>query len=92
MAILVSNLPTQATDTDLSNLFTKYGKVRKIFIFPPAGKATVEMEGEAQEDRALRELNHVEWLGQKLELFKSAKIDDGSSYQQGVTRDGEGGP
>ncbi|MBD2778555.1 RNA recognition motif domain-containing protein [Iningainema tapete] len=71
MAILVKNLPSQATQADLIELFNQYGNVRHISISPKIDHITVEIEGEANEERAIQGLNGEEWLGQKLELFQS---------------------
>jgi|GEM_PF-4567384 len=87
MAILVGNLPSQVTETHLKNLLTNYGKVQKIFIFSTVGYTTVEIEGEENENRAVQELNGVEWLGQKLELFKSDQDNE-----EPDTRDPKSGP
>ncbi len=76
MAILVGNLSSQVTEADLRNLFTKNGTVRKIFIFNKVGYATVEIEGEANEKRAVQELNGAEKFGQKLQLFKSTQDEE----------------
>ncbi len=76
MAILVGNLSSQVTEADLRNLFTKYDTVQKIFIFNTVGYATVEIEGEANEKRAVQELNGAEHFGQKLQLFKSTQDEE----------------
>lgn len=83
MAILINNLPDNVTKAQLTNLVAKYGTIVKIFIFDTAGCATVEMESEAQEERAVVELNGVEFLGQTIELFKSSEFKG---------REGNGGP
>lgn len=71
MAILINNLPDSVTKAQLENLLANYGKIIKIFIFDTACCATVEIESEVQEEHAVLELNAVEFLGQKIELFKS---------------------
>lgn len=76
MAILVKNLPSQATQADFIEIFNQYGNVQKISIFPTIGFATIEIEGEANEERAVQGLNGEEWLGQKLELFQSEQDQD----------------
>lgn len=79
MAILVGNLSSQVAEADLRNLFTKYGTVQKIFIFNTIGYATVEIEGEANEKRAVRELNSAEKFGHKLQLFKSTQDEESAT-------------
>lgn len=81
MTLLVGNLPSEVTKANLRELFTKFGTVGNIDIFSAAGFATVAIEGEGNEERAVQELNGVEKFGQKLKLFTSD-----------VTRDGGGGP
>ncbi|BAY43042.1 RNA-binding region RNP-1 [Scytonema sp. HK-05] len=85
MTLLVGNLPSEITEANLRELFTKFGTVGKIDIFPGSGFATVAIEGEANEDLAVQELNGVEKFGQKLKLFKSDAPTDAS-------RGGDTGP
>jgi RNA recognition motif-containing protein len=97
MTILVGNLSSQVTEANLRELFRKFGRVEKIDIFPGAGFATVAIEGEASEERAVQELNGVEKFGQKLELFKSDNSRDGGGGSDpgqlsSNSRDGGGGP
>jgi predicted FMN-binding regulatory protein PaiB len=93
MAILVANLPSQVTQADLISLFTKYGKVQKINIFPTVGYAVVEIEGEedeTHEEHVIQELNSAETFGQKLQLFKSAQVE--TDEEPGDTRDPKANP
>lgn len=94
MTLLVGNLSSQVTEANLRELFTKFGTVGKIELFPGSGFATVAIEGEANEECAVQELNGVEKFGQKLQLFKSAPVrrapEDGG--EEPPTRDGGGGP
>ncbi|MBD2778135.1 RNA-binding protein [Iningainema tapete] len=76
MAILVKNLPSQVTQANLTELFNQYGNVLNVSISSTIGHATVEIEGEANEERAIQGLNGEEWLGQKLELFQSEQNQD----------------
>jgi RNA recognition motif-containing protein len=87
MTLLVGNLPSEITEANLRELFTKFGTVGKIDIFPGSGFATVAIEGEANEERAVQELNGVEKFGQKLKLFKSAPVKPSDNPRDG----GEGG-
>ncbi|MBW4593426.1 MAG: RNA-binding protein [Brasilonema angustatum HA4187-MV1] len=83
MTLLVGNLPCEVTEANLKELFTKFGTVEKIDIFPGSGFATVTIEGEANEERAVQELNGVEKFGQKLQLFKSAPVKPSDNPRQG---------
>ncbi|NMG19266.1 RNA recognition motif domain-containing protein [Brasilonema bromeliae] len=86
MTILVGNLSSQVTEANLRELFTKFGTVRKIDIFPDSGFATVAIKGEANEDLAVQELNGVEQFGQKLKLFKSAPVQPSDNQRDGERR------
>ncbi len=73
MTIRVDNLPSQVTEKDLRNLFTKSGKFHSINISIQDGYATVEMEdeeGKVNEDNAIQALNSTEFFGQKLHISK----------------------
>jgi RNA recognition motif-containing protein len=70
MVIRVTNLPSELTQAELTNLLQEYGSIQNIKIFSTDGYAEVEIEGEANEDRAIQELNGVERFGQKLQLSK----------------------
>ncbi|MBP5974555.1 RNA-binding protein [Brasilonema sp. CT11] len=75
MTLLVGNLPSEVTEANLRELLTKFGRVGNIDIFPEASFATVAIEGEANEKRAVEELNSVEKFGQKLKLFRPDRAD-----------------
>lgn len=76
MTLFIGNLPSGVTEANLRELFTKFGRVTNIDIFSTAGFATVAIEGEANEERAVQEFNGVEKFGQKLKLFKSDNLRD----------------
>lgn len=96
MTLLVGNLSSQVTEENLSELFTKFGTVGNIDIFSTANFATLAIEGEANEERAVQELNGVEKFGQILKLFKSAPVEPSDNPRDGEeeppTRDGKGHP
>ncbi|MEI2577580.1 RNA-binding protein [Scytonema sp. PRP1] len=86
MTLFVGNLFFQVTEANLRELLRKFAKAGKIDIFSAAGFATVAIEGEANEERAVQELNGVEQFGQKLKLFKSAPVQPSDNQRDGERR------
>ena len=77
MTIYVGNLPYQATEDDLREVFAEYGAIKRVSV--PADRETgrvrgfafVEMAEEAQEDAAIEKLNGADWMGRQLRLNKA---------------------
>jgi RNA recognition motif-containing protein len=88
MTLFVGNLFSQVTEANLRELLRKFARVRKIDIFSAAGFATVAIEGEANEERAVQELNGVKKFRQKLKLFKLAlaKASDNPPNEQNLAK------
>jgi len=72
MNIYVGNLASDVKDDELKELFTQHGKVdsvkiiRDMFSQTSKGFGFVEMPGRAQAQKAMEELNTVEFKGKKL--------------------------
>lgn len=72
MNIYVGNLASDVKDEELKDLFTQHGKVdsvkiiRDMFSQTSKGFGFVEMPGRAQAQKALDELNTLEFKGKKL--------------------------
>ncbi len=72
MNIYVGNLPKDATDFELEDLFSGYGKVRSVKIIrdlfsgESKGFGFVEMNDKAEAQKALEELNTKEFKGNKI--------------------------
>ena len=77
MTIYVGNLPYQATEEDLREVFAEYGAIKRVSV--PADRETgrargfafVEMGEDAQEDAAIEKLNGSDWMGRQLRLNKA---------------------
>lgn len=77
MTIYIGNLSYQATEEDLSSVFSEYGTVKRV-VLPTdretgrmRGFAFVEMTDDAHEDAAISELDGAEWMGRQLRVNKA---------------------
>jgi len=82
MTIYVGNLSYRATEADLRAVFADYGEVTRV-VLPTdretgrmRGFAFVDMTEEAQEDKAITELDGAEWMGRQLRVNKAKPRDD----------------
>lgn len=72
LRIYVSNIPFTATDVQFEELFTPYGPVKSAKLISdretgrPRGFGFVEMEDDGDAERAIKELNELEWGGRKI--------------------------
>ncbi|MEB3229609.1 MAG: RNA-binding protein [Leptolyngbyaceae bacterium] len=77
MTIYIGNLSFQATEDDIREVFVEYGTVQRISLPTDRetgrkrGFAFVDMGDEAQEDRAISELDGAEWMGREIRLNKA---------------------
>ena len=77
MSIYVGNLSFEITEEDLKEVFSEYGAVKKIHIPKDRetgrkrGFAFVEMESEADEDKAIQALDGAEWMEREITVNKS---------------------
>ena len=82
VTIYVGNLSFQATEEDLKEVFAEYGEVRRVSL--PSDRETgrkrgfafIEMASEANEDKAISELDGAEWLGRELRVNKARPRTD----------------
>lgn len=77
MTIYVGNLSYQATEDDLTQVFSEYGAIKRI-VLPMdretgrmRGFAFVEMADTTHEDKAISELDGAEWMGRQLRVNKA---------------------
>ena len=77
MTIYVGNLSFQAEQEDLQDLFAQYGAVAKCSLpldretGRKRGFAFVEMENDADEQKAIDDLQNVEWMGRMIRVNKA---------------------
>lgn len=89
MSIYVGNLSYEVSQEDLNEVFTEYGTVKRIHIPSdretgrPRGFAFVEMESEANEDKAIEALDGAEWMDRELKVNKAKPREDKSSFGGG---------
>ena len=84
MSIFVGNLPYEVSQDDLKEVFQEYGTVKRVHI--PTDKESgemrgfgfVEMDTEAEEEKAISELDGAEWLGRELRVNKAKPRKEGS--------------
>jgi RNA recognition motif-containing protein len=77
MTIYVGNLSCDAEAEDVQNLFAEYGDVRKCSLpldrdtGRKRGFAFIEMADEATEQKAIDDLQNVEWMGRAIRVNKA---------------------
>lgn len=77
MTIYVGNLSFDAEVADLEHLFADYGQVRKCSLpldretGRKRGFAFVEMASEADEAKAINDLQDVEWMGRAIRVNRA---------------------
>jgi RNA recognition motif-containing protein len=77
MSIYVGNLSFQVTQSDLTDVFAEYGTVKRVQIptdretGKTRGFAFVEMGNNAEEDKAIAELDGAEWMGRSIKVDKA---------------------
>lgn len=77
MTIYVGNLSYSVTEQDLTEVFAEYGTVKQVQL--PIDRETqrkrgfgfVEMETDAQEAKAIEELDGAEWMDRVLKVNKA---------------------
>jgi RNA recognition motif-containing protein len=86
MSIYVGNLSYQINQEDLSDVFAEYGTVKRVHIPTDRetgrvrGFAFVEMEAEADEDKAIQALDGAEWMERSLKVNKARPREERSSF------------
>lgn len=101
MTIYVGNLSFQAEREDLLDLFGQYGEVRQCSLpldretGRKRGFAFVELANDADEQKAIDDLQNVEWMGRMIRVNKATPREGGGGgrggYGGGGNRDGGGG-
>ncbi|MDJ0901684.1 MAG: RNA-binding protein [Xenococcus sp. MO_188.B8] len=89
MSIYVGNLAYEINQEDLNEVFTEYGTVKRVHIPTDRetgrvrGFAFVEMESEADEDKAIQALDGAEWMDRSLKVNKARPRENRSSFGGG---------
>ena len=86
MSIYVGNLNYEVSQEDLSEVFSEYGKVKRVHL--PTDRETgrkrgfgfVEMETEAEEEKAIETLDGAEWMGRELKVNKARPRENRNSF------------
>jgi RNA recognition motif-containing protein len=77
MTIYVGNLSFQAEQEDLLDLFSQYGEVRQCSLpldrvtGRKRGFAFVELDSDVSEQKAIDDLQNVEWMGRMIRVNKA---------------------
>ncbi|MTJ09583.1 MULTISPECIES: RNA-binding protein [unclassified Anabaena] len=96
MSIYVGNLSYEVTQDALSAVFAEYGTVKRVQL--PTDRETgkmrgfgfVEMDSDAEEEKAIEALDGAEWMGRDLKVNKAKPKEDRGSFGGG-NRGGGGG-
>ena len=97
MTIYIGNLSFQAEQEDLLDLFSQYGEVAKCSLpldretGRKRGFAFVEMANEADEQKAVDDLQNVEWMGRMIRVNKATPRQGGGGGGCGGYGGGGGG-
>jgi RNA recognition motif-containing protein len=98
MTIYVGNLSFQAEREDLVDLFAQYGEVRQCSLpldretGRKRGFAFVELTQESDEQKAIDDLQDVEWMGRMIRVNKATPREGGGGGgARGGYRGGGGG-
>ena len=80
MTLYVGNLSFDAEQEDLRHLFSQYGEVRQCSLpldretGRKRGFAFVELVNEADEQKAIDDLQDVEWMGRRIRVNKAEPV------------------
>ncbi|WP_019504270.1 RNA-binding protein [Pleurocapsa sp. PCC 7319] len=93
MSIYVGNLNYEVNQEDLNEVFSEYGNVKRVHL--PTDRETgrkrgfgfVEMETEAEEDKAIETLDGAEWMGRELKVNKARPRENRNSFGGGRRND-----
>ncbi|HHP7229287.1 MAG TPA: RNA recognition motif domain-containing protein [Xenococcaceae cyanobacterium] len=89
MSIYVGNLSYEINQEDLNEVFAEYGTVKRVHIPTDRetgrvrGFAFVEMESEANEDKAIQALDGAEWMDRQLKVNKARPRENRNSFGGG---------
>ncbi len=96
MTIYIGNLSFQAEQEDLVDLFNQYGEVKQCSLpldretGRKRGFAFVELTNEADEQKAIDDLQEVEWMGRMIRVNKATPRERPSGGKGGYGGGGGG--
>jgi RNA recognition motif-containing protein len=84
MSIYVGNLSFSVSQEDLTEVFAEYGTVKRVQI--PVDRETgrmrgfafVEMDSDAEEEKAISDLDGAEWMGRTMRVNKARPKENNS--------------
>ncbi|MGF1482454.1 MAG: RNA recognition motif domain-containing protein [Cyanophyceae cyanobacterium] len=89
MSVYIGNLSYEVNQQDLNEVFAEYGTVKQVHIPTDRetgrvrGFAFVEMETEAEEEKAISALDGAEWMERQLKVNKARPRENRSSFGGG---------
>ena len=89
MSIYIGNLSYEVNKEDLNEVFGEYGTVKRVHIPTDRetgrvrGFAFVEMDSEADEDKAIEALDGAEWMDRELKVNKARPRENRNSFGGG---------
>ncbi|GCA76817.1 hypothetical protein MiTe_03668 [Microcystis aeruginosa NIES-2520] len=89
MSIYVGNLPFEVDQDDVVEVFTEYGKIKRVHLpmdretKRKRGFAFVEMETPEQESAAIAALDGAQWMGRELKVNQAREREPKSSFGGG---------
>ncbi len=92
MTIYIGNLSFQAEQEDLVHLFSQYGEIKQCSLpldretGRKRGFAFVEMNNDADEQKAIDDLQDVEWMGRMIRVNKATPRERPSGGRGGPNR------
>ena len=97
MTIFIGNLSFEAEQEDIIGVFSSYGEVKncKIPLDRETGRkrgfAFIEMANEVDEQKAIDDLQDVEWMGRNIRVNKAEPRRDSRGSSRGGYSGGGGG-
>jgi RNA recognition motif-containing protein len=100
MSIYIGNLSFDATEADLTEVFSEYGTVKRVQL--PTDRETgrmrgfgfVELSSDEEENKAIEALDGAEWMGREIRVNKAKPREPrrgGGSFGGGGGGGGGGG-
>lgn len=86
MSIYVGNLDYSIEQEDLNEVFNEYGNVKRVHIPKDyetgrkRGFAFVEMESNANEEKAISILDQAKWMGREIKVDKARPRQNNSRF------------